>query len=134
MQFYLDAPDSFRIEAHAEFLYGEYKVTPFVPSPAGLLRDVRAESRAKRLLASYLQPGVGGREEVYGTADEDEIYRMLEEGVPALLAENGTFIASGIIDTRRDEVADGLRAAGLEVVEIREENGWECILCRHPRA
>lgn len=36
VQFYLDAPDSFRIEAHAEFLYGEDKVTPFVPSPAGL--------------------------------------------------------------------------------------------------
>ena len=92
VQFYLDAPDSFRIEAHAEFLYGEDKVTPFVPSPAGLLRDVRAESRAKRLLASYLQPGVGGREEVYGTADEDEIYRMLEEGVPALLAEGEVYL------------------------------------------
>ena len=92
VQFYLDAPDSFRIEAHAEFLYGEDKVTPFVSSPAGLLRDVRAESRAKRLLASYLQPGVGGREEVYGTADEDEIYRMLEEGVPALLAEGEVYL------------------------------------------
>ena len=92
VQFYLDAPDSFRIEAHAEFLYGEDKVTPFVPSPTGLLRDVRAESRAKRLLASYLQPGVGGREEVYGTADEDEIYRMLEEGVPALLAEGEVYL------------------------------------------
>ena len=55
VQFYLDAPDSFRIEAHAEFLYGEDKVTPFAPAPAGLLRDVRAESRAKRLLASYLK-------------------------------------------------------------------------------
>jgi len=55
VQFYLDAPDSFRVEAHAEFLYGEDQVTPFVPSPAGLLRDVRAESRAKRLLAAYLQ-------------------------------------------------------------------------------
>ena len=73
-------------------MYGEDKVTPFVPSPAGLLRDVRAESRAKRLLASYLQPGVGGREEVYGTADEDEIYRMLEEGVPALLAEGEVYL------------------------------------------
>lgn len=53
---------------------------------------MRAESRAKRLLASYLQPGVGGREEVYGTADEDEIYRMLEEGVPALLAEGEVYL------------------------------------------
>ena len=94
VQFYLDAPDSFRIEAHAEFLYGEDKVTPFVPSPAGLLRDVRAESRAKRLLASYLQPGVGGREEVYGTADEEEICRLLEEGIPALLAEGEVYLLS----------------------------------------
>ena len=78
-QFYPDAPDSFRIEAHAEFLYGEDKVTPFAPAPAGLLRDVRAESRAKRLLASYLQPGVGGNEEVYGTADEEEICRLLKK-------------------------------------------------------
>ena len=92
VQFYLDAPRMGAIRAHPEFLYGEDKVTPFVPSPAGLLRDVRAESRAKRLLASYLQPGVGGREEVYGTADEDEIYRMLEEGVPALLAEGEVYL------------------------------------------
>lgn len=37
VQFYLDAPDSFRIEAHAEFLYGEDKVTPFSPAPGGPL-------------------------------------------------------------------------------------------------
>ena len=92
VQFYLDAPDSFRIEAHAEFLYGEDKVTPFVPAPAGLLRDVRAESRAKRLLAAYLQPGIGGNEEVYGTADEDDLYRLLEEGIPALLAEGEVYL------------------------------------------
>ena len=30
--------------------------------------------------------------EVYGTADEDEIYRMLEEGVPALLAEGEVYL------------------------------------------
>ena len=92
VQFYLDAPDAFRVEAHAEFLYGEDQVTPFAPAPAGLLRDVRAESRAKRLLASYLQTGVGGNEDVYGTADEDDIYRLLEEGVPALLAEGEVYL------------------------------------------
>ena len=73
VQFYLDAPDAF-------------------PAPAGLLRDVRAESRAKRLLASYLQTGVGGNEDVYGAADEDDIYRLLEEGVPALLAEGEVYL------------------------------------------
>lgn len=53
----------------------------------------------------------------------------LAPAVPGLLAEGGVFIASGIIDTRRDEVAAALRAAGLHVQEICEKRGWECILC-----
>ena len=92
VQFYLDAPDNTRIEAHAEFLYGEDRVTPFVPAPAGLLRDVRAESRARKLLSAYLQPGVDGNPDVYSTADEEEIYQLLEEGVPALMAEGEVYL------------------------------------------
>ena len=49
--------------------------------------------------------------------------------VPALMAPGAVFIASGIIDTRKDEVLDGLRANGLNPVEIREKRGWVCILC-----
>ena len=51
--------------------------------------------------------------------------------VPALMAPGATFIASGVIDTRRDEVVEGLRAAGLNVVEVREQNGWVAILCKN---
>ena len=91
VQFYLDAPDKFRVEAHAEYLYGEDKITPFAPAPAGLLRDVRAESRAKKLLSAYLQAGADGNPELYGTADEEELYRFLEEGVPALLTEGEVY-------------------------------------------
>ena len=92
VQFYLDAPDNTRIEAHAEFLYGEDRVTPFVPAPAGLLRDVRAESRARKLLSAYLQSGVDGNPDVYGTANEEEIYQLLEEGIPALMAEGEVYL------------------------------------------
>jgi ribosomal protein L11 methyltransferase len=53
----------------------------------------------------------------------------LAPAVPALLAEGGKFIASGIIDTRKDEVAAALEAAGLRVEEIREKRGWECMIC-----
>jgi ribosomal protein L11 methyltransferase len=53
----------------------------------------------------------------------------LAPAVPALLAEGGKFIASGIIDTRKDEVAAALRAAGLRVDEICEKRGWECMIC-----
>lgn len=50
--------------------------------------------------------------------------------VPALMAPGARFIASGIIDTRKDEVLTGLRAAWLEPVEVKEKRGWACIICK----
>ena len=50
--------------------------------------------------------------------------------VPVLMAPGARFIASGIIDTRKDEVLAGLRAAGLEPVEVREKRGWVGVLCK----
>lgn len=50
--------------------------------------------------------------------------------VPALMAPGAVFIASGIIDTRKDEVLEGLRAAGLDSFEVHEKRGWVCIVCR----
>lgn len=44
--------------------------------------------------------------------------------VPALLAEGGTFLCSGIIDKRGDEVAAALERSGLKVVQRFEKNGW----------
>ena len=46
------------------------------------------------------------------------------------MAPGARFIASGIIDTRKDEVLTGLRAAGLEPVEVKEKRGWACIICK----
>ena len=40
------------------------------------------------------------------------------------------FVASGIIDTRKEEVLAGLRGAGLDPFEVREKRGWVCIVCR----
>ncbi len=54
----------------------------------------------------------------------------LAPAVPGLLADGGVFIASGIIDTRKDEVLAALAAAGLQAVEVKERRGWECIICR----
>ena len=50
--------------------------------------------------------------------------------VPALMAPGAVFIASGIIDTRKEEVLAGLRAAGLDPFEVHEKRGWVCIVCR----
>ena len=54
----------------------------------------------------------------------------LAPAVPGLMAEDATFIASGIIDSRKDEVIAGLEKAGLAVVEVKEKRGWECIVCK----
>ena len=58
----------------------------------------------------------------------------LAPAIPGLLAPGGHFMASGVIDTRKDEVAADLAAAGLRVYEVREKNGWECFLCTLPEA
>lgn len=50
--------------------------------------------------------------------------------LPALMKPETLFIASGIIDTKKDEVIAGLEKAGLTVVDVREKRGWECILAR----
>ena len=44
--------------------------------------------------------------------------------VPELLVEGGTFVCSGIIDKRGDEVAAALEKSGLKVIRRFEKNGW----------
>ncbi len=45
-----------------------------------------------------------------------------------LLEDGGKFITSGIIDSREDEVAAALTAAGLRIIEIRRGGDWRAIL------
>ena len=55
----------------------------------------------------------------------------LVPNVPALLAKHGTFLASGIIDTRKDEVIAAVQAAGLALREVKKKNGWVALVCGH---
>ena len=54
----------------------------------------------------------------------------LAPDLPALMKPDTLFIASGIIDQKKDEVIAGLQKVGLKVIEVREKRGWECILAR----
>jgi len=54
----------------------------------------------------------------------------LTPAVPALLAKDGVFICSGIIDDRAVEVADRLRLAGFSILETRSQSGWFAYVCR----
>ena len=53
-----------------------------------------------------------------------------ELAVGELLAEDGRFVCSGIIDDRAEEVAAALTAAGLEILDTRSAEGWFSYTCR----
>ena len=54
----------------------------------------------------------------------------LSPAVPALLADGGVYITSGIIDTREQDVLTALAACGFTVVERHAHGGWLCLVCR----
>ena len=51
--------------------------------------------------------------------------------LPNFLTEKSTLICSGILDTRLQDVLDALKAAGLTVTKIMEQEDWRCVTaCR----
>ncbi len=54
----------------------------------------------------------------------------LSPAVPALLADGGVYITSGIIDTREQDVLAALTACNFTVVERHEHGGWLCLVCQ----
>ena len=54
----------------------------------------------------------------------------LSARVPELLAGEGVFLCSGIIDTRAGEVKAALEKNGLQVTHKREKNGWVALEAR----
>ncbi len=58
-----------------------------------------------------------------------DIIILFSTQVRAFMKENGKFIASGIIDTRADEVVLALGNAGLKLIERIESDGWVCLVC-----
>lgn len=46
------------------------------------------------------------------------------------MAENGVFICSGIIDTRRDEVLQALTKNGFSVIEELHDEEWRAFICK----
>ena len=53
----------------------------------------------------------------------------LAPALPALMKPETLFVASGIIDTRKEEVISALQAQGLVIREVKEKKGWVCLVC-----
>ena len=58
-----------------------------------------------------------------------DIIILFSTQVRAFMKPGAKFIASGIIDTRADEVVTALQNAGLKLTERIEHGGWVCLVC-----
>jgi len=57
----------------------------------------------------------------------DIINRLIPD-IPGKLKENGIFIASGIIDERKEDVLKVLKEYNFNIIEVKEEAGWVAIV------
>jgi ribosomal protein L11 methyltransferase len=67
-----------------------------------------------------------GYDLIFANIVADVLIRLAPK-VSALLSERGTFICSGIITPRLDEVKAALIAAGLTLTDVQERDGWAAI-------
>ncbi len=59
-----------------------------------------------------------------------DIIMFLSEGVRVFIEDEGYFIASGILNTQRDKVADKLKALDFIIEEVMEDGEWICIIAK----
>jgi ribosomal protein L11 methyltransferase len=58
-----------------------------------------------------------------------DVIRAILPSLPGLVEPGGRVIFSGILDTRAQEIARDIEAAGFTVTETMDEDGWAAILC-----
>ena len=54
----------------------------------------------------------------------------LTKNIKAYMAEDATFVMSGIIDTRECDVLKALEENGFDIIERKPENGWVCLVAK----
>ena len=59
-----------------------------------------------------------------------DLVMMLSEDAAKHMEKGGLFISSGILVEKKEQVASHLRGKGFEIVEIREDGGWCCIVAK----
>ena len=54
----------------------------------------------------------------------------LTDNIKTYMAEDATFVMSGIIDTREQDVLAALDKNGFDIIERKPENGWVCLVAK----
>ena len=82
------------------------------------------------ILKGDLAKDVSGKYPVIAANIVADAIIALSPAVPALLADDGVYIVSGIIDTREQDVLVALAECGFAVVERHAHGGWLCLVCQ----
>lgn len=98
----------------------------------GIGRDTYIVRVGDILTDELLQTEIGGGYHIVLANIVADVIIGLAPMVQSLLAEDGVFLCSGIIDDRAEEVAEQLRLAGLEIVETYSAEGWFAYRCKVP--
>ena len=77
-----------------------------------------------------LRKEMGGGWDIVVANIVSDVIIALAPAVGELLAEDGVFLCSGIIDDRAEEVKAKLEAAGFAILESRSSEGWFSFTCR----
>ncbi|MGL4800537.1 MAG: 50S ribosomal protein L11 methyltransferase [Cellulosilyticaceae bacterium] len=59
-----------------------------------------------------------------------DVIIILADQVDKVIAPEGVWIASGVINSRKDDVCDAIRKNGWEIVEIHEQKEWVAIVSK----
>ena len=105
-------------------------IDPVAVRTAGENAALNSVADKLTVLVGDLSDKASGRYDIITANIVANAIMALAPAVPGLMADDAVFIASGIIDSRKDEVIAALEAAGLAVLEVKEKRGWECIVCK----
>ena len=83
--------------------------------------------RIKHLIIKVTFLFADGRFDIVVANIVADIIMQLTRDIKHVLPFGGTFISSGIIDSRVDEVVSFIQKNGFEIAEIRERRGWAAI-------
>jgi len=97
---------------------------------------VAQDNTAQNGLAARVSVHQGSIAGIQGKADlivANIVTDVILDILPAVterLVPGGYFVASGIIERRRDEVALALEGAALSIVVEESDSGWVCMVSR----
>lgn len=78
-----------------------------------------------------LRRSLGGGYDIVLANIVSDVIIPLAPFVRDFAASDGTFICSGIIDGRENEVRSALAASGLNIVSHLHEDEWHCFVCKY---